>query len=83
MLVSGTAPGTAEVWDACTGTLKHTVRGERITVRAVAWSPNGHFLAIATGEGTVRLWAVATGETTRILPVARETFALSCVGPMR
>ncbi|EUC26918.1 hypothetical protein COCCADRAFT_31441, partial [Bipolaris zeicola 26-R-13] len=44
-------------WDACRSTLE----GHSSYVTAVAFSPEGQFIASASGDNTVRLWEVATG----------------------
>ena len=73
MLVSGASCRLARVWDTPTDTIKHIVKGGRMMVGAVAWSPDGRLLAIVTKSyavpNTVRLWEVATGTFTRVIPV--------------
>lgn len=38
------------------GTLLYTYRGHSSWVNSVAWSPNGHFVASASDDGTVQIW---------------------------
>lgn len=64
------------VWDAATGTAKHTLEGGRIIVGAVAWSPDGRLLAITTQSSAkaVWLWEVATGTMKRVIHVAGAVY---------
>lgn len=65
---SGGRAGTVLLWDAVTGTLRHTLEGHRKWVTSVAFSPDGRTLASRDGTPTIRLWDVATG-TLRHIPV--------------
>jgi len=44
-----------------------TLRGHTNTVQTLAYSPDGHTLASASDDRTVRLWDLATGQTRVIL----------------
>jgi WD40 repeat protein len=50
-----------QVWDALTGAnvLKYT--GQTGSVKTVAWSPNGQYLASSGYDGTVQVWKAADG----------------------
>jgi WD40 repeat protein len=54
--------------------------GHRDFVGDIAWAPDGHTLATASGDGTVRLWDAATGQQLAVLnghrgPVAGVSFS--------
>jgi WD40 repeat protein len=61
------------LWDADTGVELRRLAGHSVVARAVAFSPDGAFLASGDGEvgrgdaGEVRLWNIATGQCVRVL----------------
>lgn len=69
-LASGSADGTAQIYNTATGertrTLTHQI-GANSAVYSVAYSPDGKHLASGGADGTVKIWKVLTGELTRIL----------------
>lgn len=52
---------TVRLWRMSDRQMLHTLRGHTDRVTAVAFSPNGHLVASASGDGTVKLWRVADG----------------------
>jgi WD40 repeat protein len=57
-------PGKAnaiKLWDLATGKVLHTLGGHANQVTALAYSPDGKWLASASADGTVKLWDAAAG----------------------
>ncbi len=52
---------TVKLWDAVRGQELRTLAGHGGRVMAVAFSPDGHTLASASADGSVRLWSVVEG----------------------
>ncbi|HEY2354935.1 MAG TPA: hypothetical protein VGH79_08585 [Gaiellaceae bacterium] len=58
-----TAKGSvAQLWDATTGKLLHTLRGHHSGITDLAYSPNGSELATASFDHTGVVWNARTGE---------------------
>jgi WD40 repeat protein len=51
-----------KLWDATSGQEGRTLSGHSDAVTGVAFSPDGHRLASASGDQTVKLWNTATGQ---------------------
>jgi FOG: WD40 repeat len=49
------------VWDVVTGGLRSTFSGHSDIVKNISFSPDGHLIASASYDGTIRLWDIATG----------------------
>jgi WD40 repeat protein/serine/threonine protein kinase len=76
-VITGGPDRTARMWDTITGQCL-LVLGHDSTVTDVAFDPNGRF--VATTDGKIRFWDLATGKLTRTLGAEQEsiyTFAFS------
>jgi len=69
LLATGSSKGMVHVWDVHTKAEIAVLEGHRDTVRDVAFSPDGIWLASAgdCGDRTVRIWNVATNAQVRVL----------------
>jgi WD40 repeat protein len=56
LVVTGSADGTARVWDATTGKTVGELRGHNGSVNSASFSPDGKFIVTASDDETVRLW---------------------------
>jgi len=55
-LVAVSSEGTARVWDAATGTLRHRLLGHTGLILSVAWSPDSSRLVTGSSDGTAKVW---------------------------
>ncbi len=63
---SGLLADTGQIWDASTGQISSNharYSGHAETIQAIAWSPDGIYIASASDDGTVQVWHVTTGRT--------------------
>jgi WD40 repeat protein len=60
-IVSGSYDNTVRVWDATTGTERHTMHGHKDEINCVAFSPNGQLIVSGSDDNTVRVWDASTG----------------------
>jgi WD40 repeat protein len=52
----------ANIWDAATGRLILSLKGQSDEIVRVAWSPNGSRLATGSHDGTARVWNSESGK---------------------
>jgi WD40 repeat protein len=60
-LATGSADGTAKVWDAESGRHLLSLKGHTSPVWSVSWSPDGQRLATASEDGTAKVWDANSG----------------------
>jgi WD40 repeat protein len=95
-LASGGVDATARLWDVASGQLRATLQGHSDTVTLLAFAPNGQTLAtgssierlpymtggvLVTGDGTLRLWDVASGQLKAILDGRKEVVSGVALSP--
>jgi WD40 repeat protein len=65
--VATTKGEIAQLWDASTGKLRHTLKGHRSLVNDAEYSPNGLELVTVSDDHTGRIWSTRTGHLVRVL----------------
>ncbi|KAF9120732.1 hypothetical protein BGX30_002977, partial [Mortierella sp. GBA39] len=59
--------GSVTIWDAGTGLVEFVLCGHTETVKAVSFSPCGHWIATGSNDKSIRLWDSRTGQLCRTL----------------
>ena len=54
------------LWDVVAGKSKQELKGHDLTVTALAFSPDGQFIASGSGNASVVQWNVRNGKLDRI-----------------
>jgi WD40 repeat protein len=65
--VATTKGKVAQLWDASTGKLRHTLTGHRSLVTDAEFSPNGLELVTVSDDHTGRIWSARTGRLIHVL----------------
>jgi WD40 repeat protein len=65
------------VWNTTTGKTLLTYRGHSDYITALAWSPNGKYIASCDASGTTQIWSASTGKLLVKLPVNAQALAWS------
>jgi WD40 repeat protein len=80
LTVATTKGDVAQLWDASTGKLLHTLAGHRSLVTDAEFSPNGRELVTVSDDHTGRVWNVHSGRLLHVLvghffPVSTGSFS--------
>lgn len=67
-ILTGSADGTAKLWNVATGAELRTFEGHGDAVNAVAFAPDNLQVASGSSDSTVRVWDVPTGGELAISP---------------
>jgi WD40 repeat protein len=67
LAATGSADGTARVWDTKTGRSLLTLRGDTDSVVAAGFDASGERVVTASSDGSVRIWDVAAGRAAGII----------------
>lgn len=54
---------TVHIWKVTTGERILMYTGHKASINALAWSPDGNYLASGSGDQTVQIWHTTTGQT--------------------
>lgn len=78
-VVTASNDGTARLWDAESGSLRHTLSGHHKAVRTALFLPAGDRVLTASEDGTIRLWDVTNGHP--VAEVSADLGPLSAAYP--
>ena len=86
LAASSTAASQVAVWDTATGKELRRLDGVRVLGRALAFSPNGKYLAGIGADKAVHVWGATTGKDLRqfappkVTPFATPPFTGAAAG---
>jgi hypothetical protein len=60
-----TGPSEAAIWNYQTGEQLFLLEGHYATVNSTLFSPDGHYLASSSRDGSIRVWDIQTGTCVR------------------
>lgn len=63
--ISGSEDKTIKLWDVASGEKLRTLTGHSDSVRSVAFSAEGKYLATGSDDHTAKLWEIASGRELR------------------
>jgi WD40 repeat protein len=77
VLLTGGEFGDVRVFDTATGALKHTLRGHRTELQAMALRPGSVIAATASAEADLRVWDTAAGTAVSTIDGDLSLFAVA------
>ncbi len=77
ILVTGGEFGDVRVFDTATGALRHTLRGHRTELQAMAVRPGSAVAATASAEADLRVWDTAAGRAITAIEHDLSLFAVA------
>jgi WD40 repeat protein/serine/threonine protein kinase len=78
--VAASSEGIAGVWDAETGTLRHTLLGHSGLVLSVAWSPDSSRLVTGSLDGTAKVWKIGPQSVQELWSLSAQETRSGVVG---
>lgn len=74
-LITGSADGTARLWDTAAGRELRMFRGHASSVESVAFSPDEKLIVTAGADGTAIVWPLAESNAPNAVPEVRAMLA--------
>lgn len=76
-MVSGSLDTSIRVWDAATGTCKHTLMGHQSLTSGMELRQN--ILVSGNADSTVKVWDITSGQCLQTLSGTKTLFTVMCV----